>query len=331
LNLISGGGEFKMQLTLLYEISAQFGTQMPKQAGMTAFEWALLLILSLLWGGSFFFSKVALHELPPFTVVLARVGLAAVALGIYLRVIGTKLPTTGTVWLAFYGMGLINNLIPFSLIFWGQTQIASGLASIINATTPVFSILVAHFLTADEKMSANKIAGIVLGIAGVAVLMGHRAVSDQGPPLLPMLACLGAALSYGFASVFGRRFKRMGIQPAVVAFGQVTATTVMMVPIVLLIDTPWHLPMPGAQTFAALASLALLSTALAYVIFFRILSGGGALNVSLVTLLIPVSAIVLGSFVLGERLAPNHFAGMALIGLGLLAMDGRLWRLIVKP
>jgi drug/metabolite transporter (DMT)-like permease len=305
--------------------------EMQKQAAMTVFEWGLLLLLSILWGGSFFFSKVALAEVPPLTVVLARVGLAALALGIYLKAIGTKIPQERAVWLAFFGMGLINNLIPFSLIFWGQTQIASGLASIINATTPVFSILVAHFLTADEKMSANKVAGIVLGIAGVAVLMGHRAISEEGPPLIAMLVCLGAALSYGFASVFGRRFKRIGIQPSVVAFGQVTATTIMMIPIVILIDSPWQLPMPGAHTFAALASLALLSTALAYVIFFRILSGGGALNVSLVTLLIPFSAILLGSLVLGERLAPNHFAGMALIALGLLAIDGRLWRLIAKP
>ena len=304
---------------------------MQKQAAMTSFEWALLLILSVLWGGAFFFSKVALAEVPPLTVVLARVGLAALALAIYLRVIGAKIPRSKEVWLAFFGMGLINNLIPFSLIFWGQTQIASGLASIINATTPVFSILVAHFLTADEKMNGNKIAGIALGIAGVAVLMGPRALLNDGPPLIAMLACLAAALSYGFASVFGRRFKRMNVAPAVVAFGQVTATTLMMIPIVALIDAPWNLAMPSAVTFCALASLALLSTALAYVIFFRILSGGGALNVSLVTLLIPVSAILLGSLILHERLEANHFGGMALIALGLIAIDGRLWRMLVKP
>ena len=229
---------------------------MQKQAAMTSFEWALLLILSVLWGGAFFFSKVALAEVPPLTVVLARVGLAALALAIYLRVIGAKIPRSKEVWLAFFGMGLINNLIPFSLIFWGQTQIASGLASIINATTPVFSILVAHFLTADEKMNGNKIAGIALGIAGVAVLMGPRALLNDGPPLIAMLACLAAALSYGFASVFGRRFKRMNVAPAVVAFGQVTATTLMMIPIVALIDAPWNLAMPSAVTFCALASLA---------------------------------------------------------------------------
>lgn len=304
---------------------------MQKQAAMTSFEWALLLILSVLWGGSFFFSKVALAEVPPLTVVLARVGLAAVALGIYLRSIGLQYPKERHVWLAFFGMGLINNLIPFSLIFWGQTQIASGLASIINATTPVFSILVAHFLTNDEKMSPNKVAGIVLGVAGVAVLMSHRAMADAGPPILPMVACLGAALSYGFASVFGRRFKQMGVAPAIVAFGQVSATTIMMIPIVFFVDAPWTLAMPSAVTFGALAALALLSTALAYVIFFRILSGGGALNVSLVTLLIPVSAILLGGFLLGERLEANHFIGMGLIAFGLLAIDGRFWRYIAKP
>jgi drug/metabolite transporter (DMT)-like permease len=304
---------------------------MHEQPAMSLFEWSLLLLLSLLWGGSFFFSKVALLELPPLTVVLVRVSFAASALFVYLRVIGTKIPNARAIWLAFVGMGLLNNFIPFSLIFWGQTQIASGLASIINATTPVFSILVAHFLTADEKMSANKTAGIVLGIAGVAVLMGPRAFSNDGPPLIAMLACLGAALSYGFASVFGRRFKRMGIQPTVVAFGQVTASTLMMLPIVMIVDAPWHLPFPHIQTIGALLALALLSTAFAYVLFFRILSGGGALNVSLVTLLIPFSAILLGSVFLNERLLVNHFAGMALIAFGLLAIDGRLWRMIVKP
>ncbi|WNJ89291.1 DMT family transporter [Bosea sp. 685] len=295
---------------------------------MSLFEWGLLLLLSVLWGGSFFFSKVALHELPPFTVVLARVGLAAVALALYLRVTRQDMPTVPGVWAAFFGMGLLNNLIPFSLLFWGQTQIASGLASILNATTPVFSILVAHFLTADEKMTPNKIAGVVLGVGGVAVLMGGDAVSGQGQPLPALLACLGAALSYGFAGVFGRRFRRMGIAPTVGAFGQTIATTIMMVPIVLIFDAPWLLPFPSATTFAALAGLSLLSTALAYVIFFRILAGGGAINSSLVTLLIPVSAILLGSLILGERLATSHFAGMALIALGLLSIDGRMWRLV---
>ncbi|MFN4208733.1 MAG: DMT family transporter, partial [Agrobacterium albertimagni] len=201
-----------------------------------------------------------------------------------------------------------------------------GLASILNATTPIFSILVAHFLTSDEGMTSNKIAGIGLGFCGVAILMGGDAMKAEGLPLLPILACLGAALSYGFASVFGRRFRRMGISPATSAFGQVSATTLMMIPVVCLIDMPWYLPMPGVTTIAAVLGLGLLSTALAYIIFFHILAVGGAINSSLVTLLIPVSAILLGYLFLGEILASNHFAGMILIALGLLSIDGRLYR-----
>jgi drug/metabolite transporter (DMT)-like permease len=298
---------------------------MQQNQSMGLLDWALLLALSVLWGGSFFFSKVALSELPPLTVVLARVSIAALALFVYLRIRHQPIPADATTWTAFFGMGLLNNLIPFTLLFWGQTQIASGLASILNATTPIFSILVAHFLTSDEGMTRNKLAGIALGFSGVAVLMSGNAMKTEGIPLLPLLACLGAALSYGFAGVFGRRFRRMGISPATGAFGQVSATTLMMIPIVALVDAPWHLPMPGMTTVAALLGLGLLSTALAYIIFFHILAVGGAINSSLVTLLIPVSAILLGYLFLGERLAANHLAGMGLIALGLLSIDGRLF------
>jgi len=295
---------------------------------MGLLEWGLLLLLSVLWGGSFFFSKVALAELPPFTVVLGRVAIAAAALYLYLRATGRAIPGNGEVWRAFFGMGLLNNLIPFSLIFWGQTAIASGLASILNATTPIFSILVAHLLTNDEKMTPQKIAGVLLGVLGVAVLMSGSAFAGNETPLWALVACLGAALSYGFAGTFGRRFRRMGIAPAVGAFGQTAATTVMMIPIVVLVDAPWGLAAPHLVTIGALLALALISTALAYIIFFHILSVGGAINSSLVTLLIPVSAILLGSLVLGERLSASHFLGMALIALGLLSIDGRIFAML---
>jgi drug/metabolite transporter (DMT)-like permease len=222
-------------------------------------------------------------------------------------------------------MGALNNLIPFSLLFWSQTIISSGLASILNAVTPIFSMLLAHALTQDEKISASKLVGIALGVLGVVVLMGWEAVAGSGQSSLAILACLGAALSYGFANVFGRRFRGMGIEPAVVAFGQITATTAMMLPISLVFDAPWQLALPGPAVWASLVGLAFLSTALAYIIFFRLLSTAGATNTSLVTLLIPVSAILLGSMVLGERLSAPQLMGMALIGLGLVAIDGRLW------
>ncbi|BDG74483.1 DMT family transporter [Roseomonas fluvialis] len=287
-------------------------------------EWVLLGLLSLLWGGSFFFAKVALSEVPPLTIVLARVAIAASALWLYLRLRGAAIPSSAAIWWAFCGMGFLNNLLPFSLIFWGQTFIDSGLASIINATTPLFSILIAHFLAADERLSLNKLAGIALGIAGVAVLLSAHTSSGRDGAFWGVLACLGAAVSYGFANTFGRRFKRMGIAPAVGAFGQITATACMALPLVLLVDRPWQQGMPGLVTWGALIGLALLSTALAYIIFFRLIATAGATNTSLVTLLIPVSAVLLGAGFLGERLSALQFGGMALIGLGLIVLDGRL-------
>lgn len=177
---------------------------------MSLTEWGLLALLSVLWGGSFFFAKIAVGALPPLTVVLARVGIAAAALWLLLRLRGTAVPTSPRLWWSFAGMGVLNNLMPFALIFWGETVLSSGLASILNATTPVFSLLVAHCLTDDEKLATNKVAGIVLGVAGVVTLVGSEALEGSWGSLPPILACLGAALSYGFANVFGRRFRRMG-------------------------------------------------------------------------------------------------------------------------
>ena len=296
---------------------------MSEARSMRSSEWGLLGLLSLLWGGSFFFSKIALSELPPLTVVLMRVGIAAGVLRLYLGLRGIPVPSAAATWWAFLGMGLLNNLIPFTLIFWGQTFIDSGLASILNATTPVFSVLVAHFLAEDERLSLNKLAGIALGIAGVAVLLGGQASLGVGGALWGVLACLGAALSYGFANTYGRRFKRMGIEPAVGAFGQIAATTAMALPLALLIDQPWRSTLPSLAVWGSLVGLALLSTALAYIIFFRLIATAGSTNTSLVTLLIPVSSIVLGTVFLGERLSTPQLGGLVLIGLGLLALDGR--------
>ena len=299
---------------------------MNKTAGktMSPYEWGTLLVLSLFWGGSFFFVGVAVKELPPFTIVTLRVGLAALALAALLRIMGLSMPRDRRIWTAFFGMGLLNNVIPFCLIVWGQTQIASGLASILNATTPLFTVLVAHVLTKDEKMTANRLAGVVIGFAGVAVMINPAALSGLGANVWAQLAVLGAAVSYAFASVFGRRFKDMGVAPLMTATGQVTASTVMLAPLALLVDHPWALPAPSLPTWGALAGIALLSTALAYVLFFRILSAAGATNLVLVTFLVPVSAILLGSLVLGEHLEIKHFVGMAMIAMGLGAIDGRL-------
>lgn len=287
-------------------------------------DWLLLISLSILWGGSFFFTAVAVREIPPLTLVLCRVGIAAVALYIYLRLNNTVLPLNRSVLAAFAGMGLLNNLIPFSLLFWAQTSITSGLASILNATTPIFSMLVAHVMLADERMAPNRLIGILVGFAGVAVLIGGNAVQGMDATTLGILACLGAALSYGFASVFGRRFHTLGIAPGTAALGQLTATTVMIIPVVVIFDAPWDLPLPGFPVLAATIALALASTALAYLIYFRLLASSGAVNAALVTLLIPPSAILLGSVFLDEMLEPRHLLGMGLIGVGLLCIDGRV-------
>ena len=293
---------------------------------MRAAEQLQLLALSALWGGSFFFVGVAVEELPPLTIVFVRVALAALALLAILRATGTPLPKSAGVWAAFLGMGALNNVIPFCLIVWGQTQIASGVASILNATTPLFTVLVAHLATADEKATVGRLVGVAVGFAGVAAMLGPGALETLGGAVAAQLACLAAALAYACAGVFGRRFRRMGVAPMATAAGQVTTSSLLLLPVVLLVDRPWTLPVPSAATLAALAGLALLSTALAYVLYVRILAAAGATNLLLVTFLIPVSAILLGVLVLGETLAPRHLAGMALIGLGLAAIDGRPWR-----
>ncbi len=276
-----------------------------------------------MFGGSFFFSGVAVGELPPLTIVVSRVGLAAIALHIFVRLNGISFLTYGKHWRDFAGMGLLNNAIPFSLIVWGQTHIASGLASILNATTPIFTVVVAHYLISDERMTANRVIGVLLGFGGVAIMIGPELLTGLGEDLLAQLAILGAALSYGFASVFGRRFKRLGVPPVVVATGQVTASTLILLPLCLWAEQPWTLPLPGTGTILSVIALALLSTAFAYILFFRILAAAGATNLSLVTLLVPVSAVLLGMLVLGESLDVTHFIGMGVIALGLTAIDGR--------
>lgn len=287
-------------------------------------DWGLVAALSVIWGGSFFFIGIAVKSLPPLTLVFLRVALAAVALNLVIPALGLHMPRDRGTWSAFFAMGFLNNLLPFSLIVWGQTHIASGLASILNATTPVFTVIVAHFLTRDEKLTSNRMLGVLIGLAGVGVIIGPDALMGLGVNVWAQAAVLGAAVCYSFAGIFGRRFRRLGVHPVVTAAGQVSASAAMLLPLALAVDHPWRLPVPGTSVVAAVLGLALLSTALAYIIFFRVLASAGATNIMLVTFLIPVSAILLGSLFLGEQLAWRQFLGMGLIGAGLAAIDGRL-------
>lgn len=300
-------------------------TTSPRMGGR---EWALLLLLSLLWGSSFLLAKIAVVDVQPLSLVLLRVGLAALALWIVLLATGRRVPGDARLWLALFAMGGLNNLIPFSLIFWGQIHIASGLASILNATTPLWTVLLAHVLTADEKLTGARLAGVAAGLAGVVVMIGPAVLGGMGRDVVAQLAVVAAAVSYALAAIFGRRFRAMGVPPLVTAAGQVTASTVLLLPIALLVDTPWRLAPPSPTSWAAILALALLCTAVAYELYFRILAAAGATNLLLVTFLIPVSAILLGAVVLGERLEPRHFGGMALIAAGLAAIDGRLPQLV---
>lgn len=306
----------------------------PINGSMTAHEWILLVALAAVWGGAFFFNAIAVKELPVFTIVVARVALAALALVAILKVFGIGLPWDRRVWIAFFGMGLLNNAVPFLLIVWGQQHIASGVASILNASTPLFTVILAHFATEDEKLARGRLVGVLAGLAGVAVMIGGDAVHALGASVMAQLACLVAAVSYALAGIFGRRFRAMGVAPMATAAGQLTASSVLLVPAMLLIDRPWLFPAPSMNAIAALVGMATLSTAFAYVLYFRLLATAGASNASLVTLLIPVSAILLGMIFLGETLEFKHIAGMAMIALGLAAIDGRPWvalRRLVSP
>jgi drug/metabolite transporter (DMT)-like permease len=283
--------------------------------------WLLLILLSVLWGASFFFAGVALRELPPMTVALVRIALGAALLFPLFKILGGALPTSLAGWMPFFVMGLLNNIIPFSLIFAGQLRIASGLASVLNATTPLFTVLIlASF--GDERLIAHRIAGVIIGLIGVIVLRGPGIVQSENQTI-GMLLCLGGALSYGFSGLWGRR-KFNGVAPLTSSTCQLITSSMVMAVIAAAVDRPWQLPMPGVSTWAALLGLAALSTALAYIVFFHILARSGATNVMLVTLLIPVTAILLGVMVLGEPLTAREVAGAAIIASALLVIDGRV-------
>ena len=294
---------------------------------MGARLWFLIVILSIIWGASFFFVEIAVERMTPLTIVLCRVGFAAFLLLGFVRLTGREMPKNLGIWGAFLAIGMLNNVIPFSLITWGQQYIDSSLAAILNATTPVFSVILAHFLTKDEPLTKNRLTGVLFGWIGVAVLIGIEALSGVGMKIAGQAAVLGAALLYAIAAIFGRRFKEL--DPVVVSAGMLTGSTIIMIPLAFMMEQPLTLA-PTFVTWAALFGLSAVSTALAYIIYFHVLSKAGATNILLVTFLIPVSAIFLGMMVLGETPGWNVFAGMGLIFMGLIFIDGRLLKRFKK-
>lgn len=284
---------------------------------------AMLLLLAAIWGGSFFFAEVALRELRPMTITLHRVFWAVPILWLVVWAKDIPLPRSARVWGSYLVMGALNNAIPFTLIFWGQTQIDSGLASILNATTAMFGAVVAGLLLRDEPLTLQKILGAILGLIGVSIIMGYEAISNFSPTNLAQLAVIAAALSYAFASVWAKL--RLADQPPLMnALGMVTGSVVLMVPLVLVVDGVPRLDM-SLSVWGAVLGIAALSTSLAYVLYFAILVRAGAANLMLVTLLIPPFAIGLGVLFLGETLSGRAGLGFLVIAIGFAVTDGRLF------
>jgi len=288
---------------------------------MAVADWIRIAILSLVWGGSFFFVEVMLEAMPPMTSVLGRLLVGLVGLVCLLRVLGYSLKPIVEQWRPFAFIGLINNAIPFSLISFGQTEITGSLASIINASTPIMTALVAHQFTLDERLSVSKVVGIGFGFSGVLVLFGPAAFAG-GASLLGMTAGLTATICYAFGSVYSKRLKCN--PPMINATGQVFYGTLWIFPAVMFLDQPWTLPTPGLEPWLAMLGIGFLSTTLAFFLYFRVLQTAGASNVVLVTFLVPVSASGLGIVFLGEELAVQHITAYLLIAAGLAVIDGRI-------
>lgn len=288
----------------------------------------LLLSLATVWGGSFFFAEIALREVPPLTVALHRVLWAVPALFLVVWWQGIRIPRTAKTWLCYFMMGTLNNALPFSLIFWGQTEIGSGLASILNSTTAFFGVIVAGVFLVDEALTTRKIVGAVFGVLGVAVIMGLDALLNFDLRNLAQLAILGAALSYAFAGVWGKRF--LSDHPPIMnAFGMLAASTVLMIPVAVFAEGVPTVSL-STEVWASLIAVAILSTAIAYLLYFKILARAGSANLMLVTLLIPPIAVGLSYSFLGERMGNEAVVGFGLIAIGLLVTDGRLAALMFR-
>ena len=298
---------------------------------MNGRDWLILGILAVIWGGAFFFIGVAVKHVPPLTYVWLRLSIAAGAMWLFLHFKGHRLGLPRQVWGSILLLALLNNAIPFVLFGWSQTHIASGLASILNATTPIWGVLVAHFLTHDERMTPRKIAGVLLGFGGVATMIGPALLTNVGSSALAQLACVTAALCYALAAVWARRFRAMGLSPMSVTTGQLSAGALMIMPLALIVDKPWTHAFPPLSAWGAIVALALFCTAFGYVLYFRLIDSSGATNALLVTLLVPPVAILLGALFLGETLAVQDFLGLGLIALGLAAIDGRALSLLRLP
>lgn len=297
---------------------------MSSKLTMTAGDWLLLVILSILFGGAFYFVEIAVPEIPPLTLAFCRCLIAALFLYVYVKVSGLSFPAGASIWASLLVLAVLNTVLPFGLIFWGQTHITSSLASILNATAPLSSIVLAHLATTDERMTVRRATGVAIGFTGVVIMIGVDALGEVGADVLAQLAVLGAAFCYAASGVYGRRFK--AYPPSVISASILALGAIVLMPIIAIVDRPWELPVPSMAAMGSTLALGVLSTGLAFLIYFRVLGRAGAVNFQLVAFLIPVSAILLGVSLLGEELTLSQIVGMAAIAIGLAVIDGRPWR-----
>jgi drug/metabolite transporter (DMT)-like permease len=286
--------------------------------------WLLIGILAILWGGAFFLIEVGLRSFPPITLVFIRVAFAVPPMWIAMRFMGQRLPTSAGVWGLLAVVGALNCALPFTLFFWGQQYLDSGYASILNATTPLWGVITAHFLTRDEKATPARVIGVLTGMAGIVVMVGPAAMKGLSDNVLAQIGCVISTIFYSLAAIYGRRLSQTTLTPMAVATGQTMMAAVLMIPVVLLVDQPWTLAMPRLDATLAGLTLALLSTALAYTLYFRLIDRAGASNAQLVAFLMPILAVILGVAFLGEHLNQGQIIGAVLIALGLAIIDGRL-------
>ncbi len=292
------------------------------QTSVSTRAWIEMALLAGIWGASFLSIKVGLDELPFLTLVTHRVVWACLILWAYVLIRRLPVPGNWRIWGAFLVMGLLNNVIPFALMAWGQQFIETGLTSIFNAGTAIFGVLVAALVFADERLTPRKAIGVLVAFLGVAVAIGLDSFRAFDIRSLAQLAVIGGTLSYAFAAAWARKTMQ-GLSPQVSAAGMLTGSSLILLPAAILIDGVPQIPaLP--QTYAAIAYFSIIGTALAYLLYYRVLASAGSGNTMLVTLMIPPVAIALGAWVLDERLAPEAFVGFALLGLGLLILDGRI-------
>ena len=295
---------------------------------MKRIDWLRLLILSLVWGGSFLFYRVLATELPPLTTVFSRCMIGAAAVALFIRFEGGRIDVPRTQWPKLLVVSLFNNVIPFTLYAWGETRVPAGVAAIFNAATPTFTVLVTGLVLRMESLTAPRLFGVLCGLAGVAVVVGPDVL--VGADLGGEIACLLAPICYGFGFPYARRYVT-GMTPPSIAFAQLAISAAVVLPLALLHDPVTHLPMPDLAGWLSVAGLGVLSTGFAYVVVFRVLASAGATNLSLVTLLVPVSALFLAWVGLGETVPLRALLGMALIAAGLAAIDGRMLRRFSLP